>query len=411
MEAKKPLEGLRIIEYAMWIAAPGGPSMLGDLGAEVIKVEDIFGDGDPFRRIGTMQGAPIKGKDGSEMNPWFGSSNYNKHYVCLDTKSKDGQRIFYELLATADAFVTSVRQDSLVKRGLDYDTIRKKFPKLPYIHFLGFGEKGPLKDKAAFDVATYFGAGGYLANSVPEYSDYLGNFPVAYADCWSAGYTATAILAGILESKLHGVGDYFTLSLYGEAFWSQRLSLLQVQFGIKYPLDPAKPTNPIINNYKSKDGRWLILCVSDYNRYFNDIMRAIGRDDLVDHPIYGTDYALKENKKEIELSLIIKEGFSRMTAAELHDAFGSRDLPLEDCATYEDLLNSEQGWANQYLEKIEYPTGDTSIALTQPISSRNAGPHSYERSKTLGFHNDYYLEELGYSKDEIVELRSKGAVK
>lgn len=411
MVSKKPLEGLRIVEYAMWIAAPAGPSMLGDLGAEVIKIEDIQGDGDPFRRIGMSQGAPIKGEGGADMNPWFDSSNYNKNYVCLNVKSEEGLKIFYELLSTADAFVTSVRQDVLVRRGLDYDTLRKKFPKLPYIHFLGYGEKGPLKDKAAFDVATYFGAGGYLANSVPSYSEYLGNFPVAFADCWSAGYTACAILTGILESKMHGVGDYINLGLYGEAFWSQRLSLLAVQFGVEYPLDSSKPQSPLIAYYKSKDEKWLILCISDHERYFNALMEGIGRSDMKDHPIFSTQPAMVASGKKQELYEVIRAAFLNMTAEELHKAMDARDIPLEDCVTYEDLLKSEQGWENQYLERVTYPTGDTSIALSQPISSRNCGPHSFERSKPIGYHNTYYLSQLGYDAKQIESLRSKGIIK
>lgn len=408
---KKPLEGIRIIEYASWIAAPAGPSMLGDMGAEIIKVEDLRGNGDPFRRIGLSQGAPIKGKDGEDMNPWFDSANYNKNYVCIDTKTKEGMELFYKLLATADAFVTSMREEALVRRGLDYGTLSKKFPKLPYIHFVGYGSKGPWKDKPAFDVSTFFGDGGYLANSVPEGTDFLGNFPVAFADCWSAGYTASAILTGILESKMHNVGDYLSLGLYGEAYWSQRLSLLAVQFGAKYPLDSTKPQSPIIAYYKSKDGKWLILTISDHNRYYNSLMEGIGRPDLVDHPDFSTQEAMVASGRKQELREVIKEAFASMTAKELYEALNPRDIVLSDCATYEDLLNSEQGWANQYMEKIEYSTGDTSIAIAQPISSKNAGPHSFERSKVPGFHNNHYLTELGYTGAAIQELREKGVIK
>lgn len=411
MNVKKPLEGLRVVEYAVWIAGPGGGAILADLGAEVIKVEDLLGDGDPYRRIGKGLGAPIKGETGTEMNPWFDASNYNKKFMSINTKTKEGMQIFYDLLSTADCFVTSMRQQMLVKRGLDYETLHKRFPKLPYAHFLGWGEKGPLKDKPGFDATTYFAQGGVLGNSAPEGGEYVGNFPLGFADNWSGLATACAALTGILESKLHGVGDYINSSLYAEAFWSQRLSLMQAQFGVKFPIDPRKPASPTINTYKTKDGKWMYLCVSDYNRYYNDIMRGIGREDLVDHPVYSDQNTMINQGKKQEVADILLEGFANMTSAEIHASMDPKEVPVEDCAMYEDLLTSEQAWANQFLETVTYPTGDTSIAIAQPITARNAGGHSFERGKPLGFDNDYYLQALGYSEEDIQNLRSQGVIK
>lgn len=408
---KRPLEGMRIIEYAVWIAGPGGGDILADLGAEVIKVEDLRGGGDPYRRIGKGMGAPIKDcDDGTEMNPWFDASNYNKKFVCVDTKTEEGMKIFYQLLETADCFVTSMRQKMLEKRGLDYDTLHAKFPKLPYAHFLGWGEKGPLKDKPGFDATTYFAAGGVVGNSAPEWGEYVGNFPLGFADNWSGITTACAALAGIVESMLHGTGDYINSSLYAEAYWSQRLSLMQYQFGVPFPIDTTKPASPTINTYRTKDGRWMYLCVSDYNRYYNDIMRGIGRDDLVDHPIYSDQTKMVESGKKQEVADILLEGFRTHTAAELHAKMDPAEVPVEDCQMYGDVLASEQAWANQFIEKVQYPNGEESIAIASPITARNNGPHRFERAKRLGGDNDRYLEEIGYSKEEITSLREQGVI-
>lgn len=412
MSTKKPLEGLRIIDYTMWIAAPAGPYMLADMGAEVIKIEEMIGNGDPYRRIGASQGAPIKGEDGKDMNPWFDTVNYNKQWMCLNTKTREGRQILIDLLGTADAFVTSLRQDVLERRGLDYDTIHEIYPKLPYIHFLGYGEKGPLKDKAAFDMTTYFAGSGIWTASVPEGTPFLGNFPTAFADCWSGGYVASAIQTGILESMLHGTGDYLTLGLYGEAFWSQRLDLIECQFGKQFPRDPRNPNSPLIASYKTKDGRWMELCISDYDRYYAPLIKGLGREDLVNNPDYSTQTALyaTPGKKE-ELTEIIRECFANMTAAEVHSSIDPADIPCEECQTYEDMLKSEQAFANEYLVKVEYPTGDTSLAMPQPVSSRNAGSHMLNRSKVPGADNEKYLLELGYSKEQIENLRASGSIK
>jgi len=402
----RPLEGLRIVEFAVWIAGPGGGAILADLGAEVIKLEELIGDGDPYRRIGRGMGVPIKGETGTDMNPWFDASNYNKRFVSVNTKTPEGMEIAYKLIGTADAFVTSMRQQMLLKRSLDYDTLHAKFPKLPYAHFLGWGEKGPLKDKPGFDATTYFAQGGVLGNSAPEWGEYVGNFPVGFADNWSGITTAAMTMAGILESKLHGVGDYCNSSLYNEAFWTQRLSLMQVQFGVPFPVDTKKPSFPTINTYRTKDGKWMYLCISDYDRYYNDLMTAIDRSDLIDHPVYSKIAELAKSGKKQEIADVLIKGIGSLTVKEVHERFDPKELTIEDCVSYDELLKSEQAWENDFLHTIEYPTGDTSIAMTQPINMRNA-PHGYERAKALGADNNLYLKELGYSQEAVEDLRKR----
>ena len=148
------MEGIRVVEFANFIAAPSCGKNLADWGAEVIKVEPVSGD--IVRIMGTQYHAPAEADEA----PLFELENGMKKGVAINTKDPEGKQLLIDLIGTADVFLTNVRERSLEKDGLDWKTLSALYPKLIMAQVLGYGEKGPIKDRPAFDYTAYFARGG-----------------------------------------------------------------------------------------------------------------------------------------------------------------------------------------------------------------------------------------------------------
>ena len=156
----KPLQGVKVVDLTTYLAAPTTGRVLGEWGADVVKIESAKGD--PARTQGAVFNMPFT----DDENLAFDVANMNKKFITLNLKDPKGLEIAYKLLAEADVFLTNTRTKSLTKLGLDYDTLKEKFPKLIFAQVLGYGEKGPEKDTAGFDVTCYMARGGVFGTTV-----------------------------------------------------------------------------------------------------------------------------------------------------------------------------------------------------------------------------------------------------
>ena len=159
-ESMRPLEGVKVVDLTTYLAAPTTVRVLGEWGADCVKIESAKGD--PARTQGAVFNMPYS----DEENLAFDVANFNKKFITLNLKDPMGQEIAYKLLSQADVFVTNTRTKSLVKLGLDYDTLKEKFPRLIFAQVLGYGENGPEKDTAGFDVTCYMARGGVFGTTV-----------------------------------------------------------------------------------------------------------------------------------------------------------------------------------------------------------------------------------------------------
>ena len=156
----KPLQGVKVVDLTTYLAAPTTVRVLGEWGADCVKIESAKGD--PARTQGAVFNMPFL----DDENLAFDVANMNKRFITLNLKSEKGREIAYKLLGEADVFVTNTRTKSLKNLGLDYDTLKEKFPKLIFAQVLGYGENGPEKDTAGFDVTCYMARGGVFGTTV-----------------------------------------------------------------------------------------------------------------------------------------------------------------------------------------------------------------------------------------------------
>ena len=256
----QPLKGIRVVELATYIVAPMAARVMGDWGAEVIKVEAP--NTDKWRTVGRLDGIPV----GDGENPIYTVANSGKDMIILDLKTEEGKAVLLRLLEEADVFITNVRWAAIERMGLDYDTLHERFPRLIYFHFTGFGYEGPDAARPGFDSAVFFGKTGLLTD-IPE----RGERPTMSLAAAGDSITSNCVLSGIMAALYHrertGEGIRLTSSLYAAGIWTNFSHICNSQAaygGDKFPKATAENPNPLSDTYECADGRWILLAADAY---------------------------------------------------------------------------------------------------------------------------------------------------
>ena len=277
-----PMEGIKVVELGIWVAAPAAGSILADWGADVIKVEAPGGD--PMRAASAAVLPPT-----ARTNPNFNPDNRGKRSVVLDLRSDEGRGHLLALLDTADVFLTNVRAAGLARLGLDSDSVRQRNPALVYAAISGYGLTGPKADKGGFDLGVFWAHSGVAdlltspGSAPPIQRSAMGDHQTGLA-------AAAAISAALLHRERTGEGQLVSTSLLRTAMFH-----VAADFNAKLMLD-ADPEyfdrrtawNPLWNNYATADDRrlWLINPASDVA--WPAFARMIGRADWLDDPVLAT---------------------------------------------------------------------------------------------------------------------------
>lgn len=391
----KPLEGLKVVELATYVAGPTCARVLADWGADVVKVESPSGDA--LRRAGVNTRLPIL----PEENPNFDLCNIGKKSIALNLKTEEGMKILLELLEEADVFITNTRTKSLIKLGLDYDTLKEKFPKLIFAFVSGYGEKGPLKDRPGFDFTAFYARGGVLGTLYEKGTSALNPVP-HFGDNQVAMNLTGGILAALYKRGVTGVGEKVTASLYQAAIFALNLPITASQIGFRYPISKKAVVNPMLNTYQTKDNRWIQVATPEYDRYFPTAMKALGREDLINDERYNKIANFSGDSSEV-VAMFANE-FLKKDVDEWVEIFERHDIPCEKAFLWEEILEDEQAWENGYLHKMEYATGNVRTLVETPVKFDSIGEVKHTRGPILGENNEDILKDLGYSEVEIAEM-------
>ena len=398
----KPLEGVKVVDLTTYLAAPTTVRVLGEWGADCIKIESFTGD--PARRQGAVFNMPYE----DEENLAFDVANFNKRFITLDLKSERGMEIACRLLEQADVFVTNTRTKSLKKLGLDYETLKEKFPRLIFAQCLGYGEHGPEKDTAGFDVTCYMSRGGVFGTTLNR-----GDAPMIPTNGFGDFQVSLCLAAGISTAlyarEKTGRGDKVTVSLHHAAAFMLSTGIISAQYGNQYPKSRKEVPNPFNNIFKTSDDKWVVICCPEYDRDYERIMTLLGRGDLLGDERYIKCAEVNANKRNKEVTDILDEAIAKFTRKEIIDMFKSNDLACE--AAYEpvDMYEDEQVWANNVMTKIDYPSGRRNVT-TNPVNFVSLGKPEYVIGGSQGRHSIEIMKELGYSKEEIEKALQEKAV-
>jgi formyl-CoA transferase len=395
-----PLTGIRILDVSTMIAAPYGTSLLGDLGAEVIKVE-IPGTGDTLRSVG-----PWKGK---EPLRWPGMSR-NKKSITLDIRTEEGQELFKKLCSKTDLIVENFRPGTLEKWNLGYEVLKQINPRIILTRVSGYGQTGPYKDKAGFGTpGTAFSGYTYLQGYPdrppvsPSFSllDYVTGVYVAFSSVSALYYR---------DTQSHDQGQVVEMGLYESFFRMMEFLVAEYdQMGKIRERSPglAGHSSPA-GTYETKDGKWVVL-VTSTDPTFNRLAEAMGRTDMLkDAHYYTNSERLKNNEKVQE---IVSSWIKEQTQKELLDKLDAYGVPCNSINSIEDIFHDPQYQARENIVEIEHPRlGTIKIPGVVPKFSQTPGKIRH-RAPELGEHNeDIFCKELGLTLAELAELQSKGVV-
>lgn len=397
-----PLEGVRVIEYANYVAAPVTGRLLADWGAEVIKIEPLSGDS--MRFVGMQWNFPVDDKE----NPLFEMENSGKKGIMVDTTTKEGVELVYKLLEDADIFITNTRQRALDKAGLNYDEMKKRAPHIIYGHLLGYGDNGPAKDNPAFDYTAYFARGG-VARSLMEKGTAPCNAVAGLGDHSAGMSLAAGLLAALLKQRQTGEGERVTVSLFHTAVFGMGIMVSAADYDYEMPISRQEPPNPLNTTYECADGEWVQLAFFQYDKWFPGFCDiVIERPDLKDSKYNTLKSAVKYTK---EFVMMMEEEFIKRPFAEWAERLQQAGIPYEKVASTYDVLNDEQCWANDYLIKHTYETGNEGVIYNTPVMFTENKRGDYVRAPYMGEHTDEVIKGIGIADDEIAKLKADGIIK
>ncbi len=401
MSMQRPLEGIKVIDMSTFIGAPACARFFVEFGADVIKIEPKGGD--VVRFNGASEGRLATPYE----NTTWDLENAHKRGLVLDLKSPEGREILFKLLETTDIFITNWRPQAIAKLGLDYISLKDKYPKLVYASFTGYGEVGPDCNLPGYDFTSFWARSGLLGTSYQKESEPINLIP-GIGDHTTGMFLAAGIMVALYNAQKTGKGDKVEINLLHSAIWTQAISIQAAQYkdlGTKYPTSRKVAENPFNNTYKSKDGRFIQLSMPPFDIFYPQFMPLIGHPELVGDPRY-TMKSITENKLHAEFIAIIEEAFAQKTAAEWSEILVKADVPHSVAQTWDEVLEDEQAWAIGAFENVKYLTGERAM-VRQPVSLTGAEKIKYARGPFLGEHSEEILKELGYTDEQMKEMHAK----
>lgn len=402
----KPLSGVTVVELATFVAAPVCGRLLADLGARVIKVETAKGD--TWRGTGHVH---IPDRYGPDENPVFDIYNTGKEFVSLNLKSPEGTEAMMKLLGEADVFLTNTRPAALKRLGLETEEICQKFPGLIYALLLGYGEKGPDADKPAFDSTAFWSKSGFLHDQALRREDFAPiNPPFSMGDTVCGYLLLAEICAALLRKEKTGKGDIVSSGLFHNGiFATGTMSLInQKPFGKKYPVTRIEHSVPG-GMYRCSDDAWVYIGISSAPAKIPDMLAALGCPEIATDPNYLTPEMRVVDKEGIYE--ICRKAFLTNTSDYWLKMGVEFDFPIVKLNTYSSVYEDEQAWANGYLEKVTFPSGNTDIMPRSPIEMQSVGELKTVPAEGVGAHTRKVLAELGYSESQIEAMLAAGAAK
>lgn len=404
-QKKLPLEGVKVVEMGTVVAAPTTARVLCAYGAEVIKVETL--DGDVMRLAGTHEFTPYE----DDLNPLFTIHNSNKKFLSLNFKTPEGKKILMDLLKDADVFITNVREKSLLRNGLDYETLKAWNPGLIYAHFLGYGDKGPVASNPGFDISAFWLRSGPIADWQTQ-----GSFPFLPTYAFGDMATSSSFLAGILMAlyakKETGLGTKVNTSLFASGIWCNAIGVVshQPQFGGDRPNDPLRPSDPFCHFYQCSDGKWIGVFDNEYRRELPKFANLFGMPELVDDPRAASLEALHETDFVVEVVTRLNAIFKTKPVAEWEAFLSENNVSCERMRSIRDVSTDEQAIANGYVRKVAFKDDLEVMMPCPPMQFSEYAMRPYTSAGRLGADTDSIFHDLGYTDTEIAAMKDSGAI-
>jgi crotonobetainyl-CoA:carnitine CoA-transferase CaiB-like acyl-CoA transferase len=392
-----PLSHLRVLDVSQVMAGPFCCMLLGDMGADVIKVEPPK-VGDQTRNA---MGFRLKGSDSGG----FLALNRNKRSIEIDLKSAAGLEAFYELVKTADVLVENNRPGVAARLKIDYETLNAINPRLVYASISGFGQTGPWSRRPGFDLIAQAMSGMMSVMGHPDSPPVKSSIPVG--DLGAGLFAAYAVLSAVAGRDRNGQGQYVDASLFESALG---LSIWEVAEywgtnAVPSPIGSANRMSAPYQAFRAADRHfvlgaanqklWILLC------------QAVQRPDLLENPLFQTN--ADRMKHRVALVQTLEESFALRDADEWIEILQAAGIPAAPILTYAEALVSEQAEARNMVMEMDHPVEGTIKQLGFPVKLHGTPQELRYPPPLLGQHTDEIMQELGLDRDAIAALHTRGA--
>ncbi|MFC1402791.1 MULTISPECIES: CaiB/BaiF CoA-transferase family protein [Streptacidiphilus] len=399
----RPLEGIRVLEVAMYGFVPSAGAVLADWGADVIKVEHAV-TGDPQRGLRQTGTFKVEG----DPNPNVEHANRGKRSIGLDMSKPEGREVLHDLIRQADVFLTSFLPQGRRKLGFDVEDVRAVNPRIVYARGSALGPRGAEAEKGGYDSTAFWARAGIAASLTPKGTDGVVNPPVpAFGDTISGTNLAGGIAAALLKRERTGEPSIVDVSLLGSGVWAMghgiALSLhLDKPFVAAVLGGHGSPTNPLSGIYTTSDGYHLTLALLQPGKFWAEFCRHIDRPELAEDPRFATVELIGQNTEQAVKML--REVFATRTLAEWSERFASLSGPWAPVQDSLQVAGDAQVRANEYVLRA----GELELAASPvqfDVSAPQLGPAPEFAAQT-----EEILQELGLDWDRIIALKAAGAV-
>lgn len=394
------LKGLRVVEHATYIAAPGAGGILADWGADVVKIEPPGGD--PIRLFFASVGVE------ETRNPVFDMDNRGKRSVVLDTAQAEGRDALLRLVDKADVFLTNVRPGGLARAGLDPATLRKRNPRLVYASLTGYGLEGPEADRPGMDAAAFWAASGLAAMFTPKGGEPI-QLRTAFGDHVAAMALAAGVLAALYERERTGQGRLVEASLLRAAHYAAAsdLALQHVRGRVASNRPRLKAPLPLMNFFRTADQRWISLLARQGEGDWPRLARALKLDGFIADPRFASAKGRREHGPA--LVAMLDEAFAKLTLDEARAALDAEAMIWAPVQSPAEAVADPQALAAGVVVQTPDRAGGSFAAPAGPVRFPGADDGPKGPAPLVGEHTRAVLAEAGYSEAEIDALYASGA--
>jgi CoA:oxalate CoA-transferase len=406
-EPVRPLEGIKVLDFGIALAAPLATLLLADMGAEVIKVERI--QGEPQRR-GLPSGMDdiVASKAGDvDVGSWI-TLNRGKKGLAIDLRSERAKEIIFKLVKEADVLSHGFRPGVMERLGFGYDALSRVNPKIIYAALSGYGETGPLAHRVGGDMWAQAMSGMVSIQGDPDGPPYMVGFtPI---DCSTGMMTAYAIMVALFARARTGVGQEISVNLLNVAMYLQLMQLGSHLTDGKTVYKEGRgmaEQPPPFGPFRAKDGDVMTVFGSD--PLWPAFCRLLGVEELADDPRFNNDQKRREHRREV--GEILDVAFSKKTRLEWQQIFKEAKMRCDPCLTYEELCAHPQVASNEMIITMDHPVRGNLRMLGVPVKLKKTPGGPRHSAPLLGQHSAEILLQLGYTAEEVADLEEEGVIK
>lgn len=397
---KPPLDGVRVLDLATFLAAPFCGTVMADFGAEVIKIEQPK-IGDPLRRFGTATEA-------GDTLVWLSEAR-NKKSITLDLRNPEGADLLRKLVAQSDVVLENFRPGTLERWGLGYEQLRAVNPKLVMLRVSAYGQTGPYRERPGFArIAHAFSGLAYLAGEAGRVPVVPGS--TSLADYMSGVWGALGVLLALRVAERDGVGQYIDIGLYESVFrFLDETAPVYARDGFVRERQGADTVNIVPHShYETRDGRWVALACSN-DKMFERLAAAMGKPELATSKEYGTMAARIERRDEV--NRIVSDWMGGLTADAVIARCEEYEVPCAPLYSIADIFEDPQYAARENLLRVQDPrAGEVVLPASVPRLSETPAQFKHAGPALGADTDDIYRSLLGLDDAALEDLRKAGVV-